>query len=199
MPVKVNLDLITRDQSGNVVDVKHSEGHSFVQGFIFMLCYVLQCSYGGAGSQSNIKDTGGTVRAVLYGAGNMSTCMACEGPTNQQLYGIVVGSGSTAPAYGDYQLTTLIANGSGSGQLNYEATTNSSPVNTSGNTMAFTITRTFINNSGATITVNEVGMICSSQYGSGTQGYFLILHDLSTIAVAASNTLTVVYSISTTT
>jgi dUTPase len=57
--------------------------------------------------------------------------------------------------------------------------------------------RTFTNNSGADITVNEVGLIVKDYYGT-TVGYFMIEHSALTFTVANGTSGTVTYTISAT-
>jgi len=72
-------------------------------------------------------------------------------------YGIVIGTGNAPNTTSTYALESQIANGTGSGQMQYGATTTGN-VTTSGNTISVTSGRTFTNNSGASITVAEVGV-----------------------------------------
>lgn len=106
--------------------------------------------------------------------------------------GIVVGTGTTAIATTDTKLVTQIATGNGAGQLRYLAQTYNlftvGSIDTS-----FQITRSFINNSGATITPTELGI-----YGAAnTSSIICMVRDLFSgggIAVAAGKTLTVTYT-----
>lgn len=86
--------------------------------------------------------------------------------------GIAVGSGTGAPAPGDYVLGTLIANGSGANQLNYQAQTSIQGAVISGANTSFILERLFTNNSGGSITVNEIGMFVNNA------GQWLIYRDL---------------------
>lgn len=113
------------------------------------------------------------------------------------LYGIVVGTnaGETAEDNEDYKLDTKIAHsGDGTlGTLNYRSISYVAP-RTVGANIDFDITRTFLNETAATITIKEIGLICKS----GTK-YFLLLRDVVTPEeVLAGYTLTVVYVLRTT-
>jgi hypothetical protein len=91
-----------------------------------------------------------------------------------------------------YALAAKIANGTGAGQLQYGAVSITAPA-TIGQKRQITVARVFTNNSGASITVNEVGLVVSGIY------YFLIERTLSTNAIANLASATWTYTISITT
>ena len=76
-------------------------------------------------------------------------------------FGVVVGTGTTAFDLDDYRLDAIVSHGNSSGQLYYQA--QAAPVTTYSGDPDFTENilhkRVFNNNSGATITVNEVGLV----------------------------------------
>ncbi len=71
--------------------------------------------------------------------------------------GIVLGSGSTAADAADFVLETKIVEGTGSGQLSYQACTVGSVTAVSGG-YEFVITRQVNNDSGGTISVREASL-----------------------------------------
>ena len=73
-------------------------------------------------------------------------------------FGIVVGTGDTPVTADDYNLASKIAHGTGAGQLSYGAVTLYDPF-VSDYTVKQRIARSFTNNSGADITVKEIGLI----------------------------------------
>jgi hypothetical protein len=116
-------------------------------------------------------------------------------------YGVRVGSGSTSPTPSDYNLATLISNGSGSGQLQYGATTVEA-VTINGQTTSFRVIRTFSNSSGSTVTVREIGLSAKILVSTAPSfDYVLIARDVlgSAVDVPNGSTLTVRYILSTTT
>lgn len=123
--------------------------------------------------------------------------LRCDGGAGVTTHGLVVGTGTAAVALADYKLGTLIATGTGSGQLVYGATTFQVPA-TSGTTRRFRILRTFTNNSGASITVNEVGIYAQGLVsGGGTTYYLCIERSLESPGVAIADGLgaTLTYTI----
>ena len=152
-------------------------------------------------SMTNTAGNGVSVNGASGGT------MAVTAASGNSTYGIVIGSGASAgstPSPTLYNLVAQIPNGTSSGQIEYGAVSVSS-VSQSGQTTSFTISRSFTNVSGATLTVTEIGIVVlmtgwnMGAYASGT--YFLIAYDIpsSTIAVQNGQTLTVTYTFSVTT
>ena len=155
-------------------------------------------------SRAEMTDTGGT---AIYVQGASGGAWSVTAPSGNSSYGIVIGSGASAgstPSPTQFKLVAQIPAGTSSGQIEYGAVSVSS-VSQSGQTTSFTISRSFTNVSGATITVTEIGIVVlmtgwnMGAYASGT--YFLIAYDIpsSTIAVQNGQTLTVTYTFSVTT
>jgi hypothetical protein len=144
-------------------------------------------------------DTSGTGRSYpstssIYNAGIPLNC-----PSASSEYGLVVGSGTASNTVGTYALQSLISHGTGSGQLSYGSHTFEDLV-VSGSTIYFRIIRTFTNNSGASITVNEIGLYARVQDSGGTARIFCIARDVLSTGVTVDNgkTLTVRYILSVT-
>ena len=112
---------------------------------------------------------------------------------NDSNYGIVIGTSSTANSASTFALGGQIVNGTGSGQMQYGANSYTS-IAVSGNTVSFQMNRTFTNNSGASITVAEVGIYMFAAY---TNQYFAIERTVLASAVTVANTtpITVYYTI----
>jgi len=138
---------------------------------------------------SGLTNTGGTAVNViaLLGIG------AGSGNANA---GIVIGTNNTANSPSVYALASQIPNGTSSGQMQYGATSVASIV-TSGNTVSFQANRTFTNNSGASITVAEVGIYAEVIAYNNTAYYFALARDVLATAVTVANTtpITVYYTI----
>jgi len=115
----------------------------------------------------SIRDITNTLRT--NGAGTVYSINSAAG----QAYGIVVGTGTNAVTISDYKLQSIIAHGNGAGQLYHQATVVSG-VTVSGSDAYFTAQRTFNNNSGGLITVQEAGIYSYSSTGY----YFLEVRDL---------------------
>jgi hypothetical protein len=133
-----------------------------------------------------LKDQTNATQAPAY-TGSTFFMFAMNSST--QAWGILVGTGNTAVTSDDYHLATMIAHGSGSGQLVHGSMTVQTPT-FSGNDSHVILVRSFTNSSGADITVKEVGMA----YFDGTNS-FMIVRDVlaSPITVPAGLTLTAQY------
>lgn len=112
-------------------------------------------------------------------------------------HGIVVGTndGATPEDNENYKLDTKILHGGTAGKLYYQATTFVAP-RTVGPNIDLDISRAFLNGTGSTITVKEIGMICKNVLDTK---YHLLLRDVvSDEDVLDGYTLTVVYTLRTT-
>lgn len=132
-----------------------------------------------------------SVTNTSNGAAAPGVGMTCNAGAGITTYGTVVGSGTGAFDFDNYALGTLIAHGTGAGQLQYGAVTFNAP-QTSGNDRYFEIIRTFQNGSGSGVTVNEIGL-----YGNSASVYFCLAREVlgTSITVPNGQTLTVTYKI----
>jgi hypothetical protein len=107
----------------------------------------------------NIVDTGGTTRAGATHASNFNLNYSNRADGGSTTEGIVVGTGTGAVSLTDYALGTLIAHGTGAGQLDYGGIVTSTPV-TVGTTRLFKASRSIWNYSGSSISITEMGLYC---------------------------------------
>jgi len=114
---------------------------------------------------------------------------------NEDWIGIVVGTGSTAVTIDDYKLATQIMNGTGSGQMRHLASTPGSP-SVVGSDCSFLTSRTFLNNSGDSITIRESGIYCRCK-GPTYYGYANIVRDVFSTpqAVPDGGSITIDYTL----
>jgi len=99
-------------------------------------------------------------------------------------YGILFGSGTKAVSLADYDLEAAIAHGSGSGQLYYYGTEQSYELLDSA--ARYIVTRSAVNQSGADITVSEVGLACRVYKGADPHNVLVIRDVLDTPQVVAN-------------
>ena len=149
----------------------------------------------------SMTNTAGNGISVNGASGGTLAVTAASGNT---AYGIVIGSGASAgstPSPTLYNLVAQIPQGTSSGQIEYGAVSVSS-VSQSGQTTSFTISRSFTNVSGATLSVTEIGLVAliagwnMGAYSGGT--YTLISYDIPSSAISVQNgqTLTITYTFS---
>ncbi|MCL7393199.1 MAG: hypothetical protein LZ162_06200 [Thaumarchaeota archaeon] len=126
--------------------------------------------------------------------------LAMNAPDNNDSFGIWVGSGSTPVSPTDYNLSSKIPHGSGSGQLDYEPHTVTSSYSSTSSYAE--IARSFINRSGANVIVREVGIVARNywrdEYNVQRDVKFLIARDVLPNPILVPNlaSLTVRYRIS---
>lgn len=182
MHLHAHYTLVVRDRHGRVIKRIRRRSRSYVIAFLDSL--------NATWSQTNrsVTDTAGTVQTIQT---NMR--MDLTAPATNAAYGPVVGTGTTAVAITDSKLVTPIVHGTGAGQMEYQVTAVSAP-STSGSTRSCTVQRVFINNSGASITIQECGV-----YGLDlqTSKYFCLVRDLVSggLAVPAGGSATITYTI----
>ena len=185
------VTLQIRDQkTGDLEFEKKFVSQSFVKQFLQLLrvMFMGQSNYYMPADGWELKDTDGDTH---YDIVKSAAVFRAAAPLNNDTYGIQVGTNNAAPTISDYVLGTQIAHGIGAGQLQYSAVAFGAP-SEDGVTSQFVVTRDFANNSGATITVEEIGL--AIYYASNEN--FLILHDVTgSINVLNGKTLTVNYQI----
>ncbi len=169
--VNAYVTVTVRDKNGKIISQTKFKSHSFVYNGLLGLYYEFT---GNGVTQTEI---------------NGSSYNATSTPITQ----IMMGSGTKTPSITDYNLTSPIPNGTGSGELSYQSFQRGSPAS-SGDTGYFTFTQQAINNSGSPITVTEVALYSSPNNSIAT-------HDLlpSAQTVPANGAITVTYTISVTT
>ena len=138
-----------------------------------------------------------TIKDVL---GADETCppyvnmLSSNGAVGDVARGIVLGTGTTTPDNLDYVMETLIAHGSGAGELNYAAQTDIEAQEIGAN-IDYQLIRSFQNLSGGTINVTEAGIYSHIQITK----YAMIVHDVFTaVPVGDGQTITVTYTFRTT-
>ena len=182
MNVKAYLKIKVINEKGKCIYYRRYRSRSFVANFIKIIFTNL------FNQSVTLVSTGGSTYST-----SGSNALNVNDGSNDDNYGIQIGTGTTAPAITDYRLTSLIPNGISAGQMQYGAVNVMSPViNTTNNTGYITVTRAFTNNSGGSITVSEVGLVANY-----TGQYTLIIHDLlpSPITVPNGSTLSIAYEI----
>jgi len=168
------------------------ESHSFLYNFIGML----QIMAGNAPTESSSSYylSGGSLTDTANASANLFVANMFNAPSGNSSYGIVIGTGSTANSTSTIALQSQIANGTGSGQMQYNAN-NYTTITISGSTVSFQMNRTFTNNSGASITVAEVGLYLIDIVSGA---YFAVERTVLASAVTVANTapIQVIYTIS---
>jgi len=194
------LHIHTRvEKNGIILSDKHQVGHSWTRNaynaYNLMMLDSIPTTY------LFVRQTDGNFNTtyVVQHFYNSFSGYGYYATANSENYGVVVGTGSTAFDLDDFRLDAVVTHGNTTGKLYYQAQI--APVTTYSGDPDFTENilhkRVYNNNSGATITVNEVGLIYHHYVGSGY--YYLMSRDvLDTPAVVLNGAqLTVTVSITT--
>jgi len=194
IPVPMTRLRIESKIDNNIIGLYDERSHSPVRNFYNAIFGII----------TNYTPTGST-----YGAGYLTskdinntnrnrgfnTSYSIIGGLNTSTYGIIVGGSSTAESFEQYNLGTMIINGTSTNQLLYATQSNTTVQYTSGTkTWDATLTRIMNNNSPSTITVTES---CINDWNSNN-GLLMSCRDVisPSIDVLVGGQLTVTYTIS---
>ena len=182
------IELEVRDRYGNVIQRHKQEGKSFLWNLMGLLWQLFQ-----GDTSVNLYEPSSTTGS----ASCTTTCsvpvqgsyFSVQAPSGTTQYGILIGSSNQSNSTSVCSLYSPLTSG-----IDYGATSVASQlnVNSTQDTISFTITRQFTNNSGSSITVQEVGIAIQ---GNGC--YPVLARDVLSSAVTVPNggTLTVTYTI----
>lgn len=145
-------------------------------------------------SPLSIRDTGNTLREISSTIQIFNT----DAGIGDVTFGIIIGTGNTAPAITNYVIETIIPHAT----MSYSAMAYGAPASDA-TTSQFTMTRNFANVSGGNVTVNEIALYVKGGMGY-MQGifavapaiyYFMTLRDVIAggITVPNGQTLTINY------
>ena len=197
------LTVVVRDSEGKVIKVHRQRSHSPTANFIGLMLPLTYFNV--TGSSYTLKNTGGSTYGYQPAINKSVACISYPNSSNSYPSYIVmiqVGSGQQSNPYSAYSLAAPIANGSGTGQLVYGQPSVPSNITVSGSSAYFTISQTFNNNSGGTVTITEVGIVTQIAFGASNSsnaafsGNVLVWYDVlsSSISVANGGSVTIYYT-----
>jgi hypothetical protein len=198
---KAVIEYEIRDKNGKLLSKGKLPAKSWVGNIIGLLSAMVSmwssasAAYS-ATSRSDLLDTSNNARPLMLSSGGGVVLGGCA-PAGDTTAGIVLGTNDTPVSIGQYNLQSPISHGTGAGQLSYGATNVESLVKDT--TWYFRVIRTFTNNSGASITVKEMGLFVRLGMSSSPYYYSCMLaRDVLTtpITIPSGSTLTVRYIIS---
>jgi hypothetical protein len=200
LKIGLEYEVEVRDKNGKLISQQHGKSHSWLRQFITMIMAEWQYTYGGGNPPAvSVTDETGTGRSMppLYNAYFNVGAWCVNAPAGNSEYGIKVGGGDTPNSLTTYALDSPIVHGTGSGQLVYGAHTIESVINPSGMDLTFRITRVFTNNSGASVTVKEIGITTKRRDQTAAERTFLFVRDVlpSPTSIPDGATLTVRYTV----
>jgi hypothetical protein len=194
----VYLIAIIRDSEGRVIDIHKQRSHSPTFNFMYTVIpeqwYIQVYSQNKcAATYTNTSGTSACNDNVPNAYDHLPAYPNNNANDPMYLVMIQVGSGQQSNPYSSYSLAEPIANGSGAGQLIYGSPSVSSSITVSGNSAYFTISQTFNNNSGGTVTITEVGIITEYYFnnynnsGPYNFGNMLVWYDVLSSAISVPN------------
>ena len=184
------------------------DAHSFVRNFYnHMVMQAMDSDILGASTYAagslGLKQTSGTIGALadpsdIGNAGSLDNGYRAGAGVDD--HGILAGRGTNAFSFCDFELQTVVVEGTGTDQMNYVAMADYTAANvvyTGGCTRTWTTTyeRFLNNNSGNSITIEEVGLVDEL---AATSTWLLMARDVlgcSALAIADAGQLKVTYTI----
>jgi hypothetical protein len=165
----------------------------------FVLQYLQFMEIANRRTTVSIKDVTNTAKNVDYLSLTSSKFwLECDAAATDDNYGIVVGTDNTAAANTDVALNTKIVHGTGAGELEYEAHDFTGAREVGAN-VQLDWRRTFHNDSGGGITVEETGLYIRAYVtGDGAYKYFMIIRDADTLLIADNATGRATFALTTT-
>ena len=198
--LKADLELVVRDKDDKEIERHEGPSHSWVKNFyqyIFCQCagiHQAQTTY-----NTHLYDTAGATdtSASIIPWGFSSASSDGSWANTLSITGCTIGSGTGVESFTDYALGTKIADGTGSGQIQYGLGSFTFSTASAGTILRNKIDRTFTNNSGGTVSISETGLygrlVWTSLKGNS---YFMLNRDtFSAVNVANGNSLYVSYTI----
>lgn len=170
-----------KDKDGNVIKQHRGYSHSTTRNFwnlyIDCLCEIKHQGGYSDGNTSYRTKAGPLLTSRQYiGNDDPEGTKGYSGTLSDDGQGICIGTDNTAESVDDYVMGTLINDGSGAGEMEYQSS--GFIRNWDGGSTKFTrsVYREFQNSSGGSITVEEVGIYWESALS--TSYIFLMLRDL---------------------
>ena len=190
------------DKEGKLIQKYKQRSHSWVRNAYNFLLSFMSKKMGettgfGAGYLSAKRYTGEITGPYFDDGNTLETAgKGFRGDVASTVNGILVGSGTNAESFEDFALQTLIANGTGAGQLSYVLSEVPTKSYNAG-TKVWTVThiRYFNNNSGGDVSVNEVAIV-AEDYASASYYYTYSRDKLSaTVTIPNTGQLKATYTI----
>ena len=193
---RIEYEVEVKNKKGEIIHKEKKECKSLLKNFMLWLHskFTMDTDFEPADTWSALDITN-TSRSFPYASGLEEEYFGAFGAlAAAEDRGIRVGTSDTSVSPNDYELKNKIDHGTGSGQMLYGLQTFEA-VEVVGDDSRFRITRTFTNNSGAIITVKEIGAAFSMGDTAQTRRHLLYLRDVlvSPSSVPDAATLTVRY------
>jgi hypothetical protein len=203
LKIGLSYEVEVRDKNGKLISKQHGKSHSWLKQWIQILKGEFATRHGTTVGNANVSindETGSGRTYPPQSSGSLTADylqLSTLGDAGDVTQGIIVGGGDTPNTLTTYALASKIGHGTASGQLVYNAESVEDVINPSGMDLTFRITRTFTNNSGASVTVKEMGILVKKFDAGAFSRSFLIARDVlpSPSSVPDGATLTIRYTV----
>jgi len=187
------IEIQVHDKDGNLINGFTRPMHTFVDNAAAcMMCALTMACDAAAGF--SVVNVSGVAKNIALSDQDTIGDYCVVAPINNNDFGVLVGTSSTAWAWAQYALQGKILHGVGAGQLSHGATTRSY-TSGGGAPAKCTIQRSFDNNSGADISVREIGWFLQSEVAAAAE-YWMVARDvITTTTVPNGGRLTVTYNV----
>ena len=187
------IEIQVHDKYGKLITDFKRPMHTFVDNAAACLMCALTMACDAAAGFS-VVNVSGVAKNVAFADQNVAGDYCVVAPINNDDYGVLVGTSSVAWAWAQYALQGKIAHGVAAGQLSHGVTTRSYVAN-GGAPAKCTIQRSFDNNSGADISVREIGWFMLSEVAAASEYWMAARDVITTTTVPNGGRLTVTYNI----
>jgi hypothetical protein len=150
------LVIIVKDEDGKVINVHRQRSHSPTSNFIRLL--LPYTWYSITGQQITVTNINGSSNSWAPYRGQVSYPNTANNAPSYVLM-IQVGTGTQSNLSSVTHLAAPVGNGSGPGELIYGTPAVSTNITASGSSAYFYVSQSVINNSGASITITEIGLV----------------------------------------
>lgn len=185
--IELSLEVVTVNPDGSEGESRTIQVNSWLIQWAEIFSTMLEVDpFVAGGSTPNVVDTGGTGRTIEVAASaSASVGPRANGAAGDNTIGVQVGLTNTAVDRDDNSLADLIAEGTGVDELNYLVNVFSGVVAITGGYRVST-SRQVNNNSALTVTVEEIGLAVEMRITGPAVAIFLILRDLVTEPIPAT-------------
>ena len=150
------LVIIVKDRDGKIINVHRQRSHSPTLNFIQLLLPLTW--YNLTGQQITVTNINGTSNSWAPYRGPISYPNTA-GNNPSYVIMIQLGTGTQSNPTSVTRLAAPLSNGTGPGQLIYSAPAVSTNITVSGGSAYFYVSQSVVNQSGASVTITEIGLV----------------------------------------
>lgn len=192
--IELLLRLVVKNEKGEIIqDTGDKPSHSFVIQFLEWIYALLD-----GPATSTATDVDNATNIIYKGILQTDFQFGVDAPAGSSEWGLVVGQGAGAETNVNYKLTDQLTEGVGAGNITHDVTTIGTTAVVGAN-VDLVIQRTFVNNTGASLTVREVGIYMRYAETGPFTYYHCLIRDVLAVPITLADkcTVTVYYTLRT--